>query len=225
MCDRCLCCCLWQTSEKFLPVCLSAWTSFSASQSCSACFAWASWRSLFSRLSSFSFWLISATMSYGVRENSGWRAIFIHDSVFFFSLLFSFFSSFSFFWNLFVLVFNKLATRSKADSSSVYPIGRKFAWRAANSFFKFPSNFLHSLKIFPFIYREKFLTSPFTNGATICISKGWTRGSTSSEKSSWSKSFAIALLANIRLIESLTNVNASQQCRSVFKLRAFNQRV
>ena len=99
---------------------------------------------------------------------------------------------------LFVLVFNKLATRSKADSSSVYPIERKFAWRAANSLFKFPSNFLYSHKIFPFICREKFLSSPFTNGATICISKAW-----SSEKSSWSKSFAIAVLAIIRLIETL----------------------
>ena len=104
---------------------------------------------------------------------------------------------------LFVLVFNKLATRSKADSSSVYPMERKFAWRAENSFFKFPSNFFHSYKIFPFICREKFLSSPFTNGATICISKGWTRGSTSSENSSWSKSFAIAVLAIIRLIETL----------------------
>ena len=92
-------------------------------------------------------------------------------------------------------------TRSKADSSSVYPMERKFAWRAANSFFKFPSNFFH--KIFPFICREKFLSSPFTNGATICISKGWTRGSMSSEKNFWSKSFAIAVLAIIRLIETL----------------------
>ena len=65
-----------------------------------------------------------------------------------------------------------LATRSKADSSSVYPIERKFAWRVTNSFFKFPSNFFHSHKIFPFICREKFLSSPFTNSATICISKG-----------------------------------------------------
>ena len=94
-------------------------------------------------------------------------------------------------------------TRSEADSSSVYPMERKFAWRAANSFFKFPSNFFHPFKIFPFICREKFLSSPFTNGATICISKGWTRGSLSSEKSSWSKSFAIAVLAIIQLIETL----------------------
>lgn len=112
----------------------------------------------------------------------GWRAIFIHNSAFFFSLLFPFFSSFSLFWNLFVLVFNKFATQSKADSSSVYPMERKFAWRAANSFFKFPSNFLHSHKIFPFICRETFLSSLFTNGAILCISKGWTRGSTSSER-------------------------------------------
>ena len=70
---------------------------------------------------------------------------------------------------LFVLVFNKLATRSTADSYSVYPMERKFAWRAANSFVKFPSNFFHSHKIFPFICKEKFLSSPFTNGATICI--------------------------------------------------------
>ena len=74
-------------------------------------------------------------------------------------------------------------TRSEADSSSVYPMERKFAWRAANSFFKFPSNVFHSFRIFPFICREKFL-SPFTNGATICNSKGWTRDSSSSEKSS-----------------------------------------
>ena len=50
-----------------------------------------------------------------------------------------------------------LATRSKADSSSVYPMERKFAWRAANSFFKFPSNFFHSRKIFLFTCRKKFL--------------------------------------------------------------------
>ena len=102
-----------------------------------------------------------------------------------------------------VLVFSKLVTRSKADSSS--PSKLTFHWihRAANSFFKFPSNFFHFFKIFPFICREKFLSSPFTNGATICISKGWTRGSSSSEKSSWSKSFAIAVLAIIRLIETL----------------------
>ena len=37
----------------------------------------------------------------------------------------------------------------------------------------------------------------------ICISKGWTRDSTSSEKSSWSKSFTFAVLAIIRLIETL----------------------
>ena len=104
---------------------------------------------------------------------------------------------------LFVLVFNKLATRSKADSSGVYPKERKFAWRAANSFFKFPSNFFHFHKIFPYICREKFLSSPFTNGATICIGKGWTRGSTSSEKCSWPKPFAIAVLAITRLIETL----------------------
>ena len=70
---------------------------------------------------------------------------------------------------LFVLVFNKLATRSKADSSSVYPMERKFAWRAANSFFKFPSNFFHSRKIFLFTCRKKFLSSPFTNSATIYV--------------------------------------------------------
>ena len=68
-------------------------------------------------------------------------------SLFLFSPFPIYFSSFSFFWNLFVLVFNKLATRSKADSSSVYPIERKFAWRAANSLFKLSSNFLHSHKI------------------------------------------------------------------------------
>ena len=112
-----------------------------------------------------------------------------------------------------------LATRSKADCSSVYPTERKFAWRAANSFFKFPYNFFHSHKIFPFICREKFLSSPFTNGATICISKGWTRGSTSSEKSSWSKSFALAVLAIIRLIETLRTQAGSVGQNSNFARR------
>ena len=110
-------------------------------------------------------------------------------------------------------------TRSEADSSSVYPMERKFAWRAANSFFKFPSNFFHPFKIFPFICREKFLSSPFTNGATICISKGW-KGFFELWKELLVKVICDRGVSHYPVNLNFTNVNASQQCRSEFKLRA-----
>ena len=113
-----------------------------------------------------------------------------------------------------------LATRSKADSSSVYPMELKFAWRAANSFFKFPSNFFHSRKIFPFTCRKKFLSSPFTNSATIYVLAKVGQGVLRALKEFLVQVICFRGVSHYPVNWNFTNVNASQQCRSEFKLRA-----